>query len=276
MSAAGTPALRNGMWSSSIGVLALTKMEPWPIFCAVDQMMSVSHGVELAFAHEARRTIGDHVDQHERFQRRQCSGLARGVHVVLAAVGVVGSAPVPQRRLFAVEEDQLDRERIRARLQHAREFDEERGARPAVVRADEAHLAKQLRVVVSRDGDALFPRARDGRDEVDHRNLADGRLRHERLLGHRNAERFELRDDVLARLRDAGRTCGPRTDADNLTQVLVRPGAIERRRRLGAWRCRGQRAESRGPASSRTQNREPEPRTQHPAPRTTAISCPSE
>ena len=58
MSVAGTPALRNGTWSSSIGVLAFTKMEPWPNFCAVDQTMSVSQGVEFRYPYIADKIEG--------------------------------------------------------------------------------------------------------------------------------------------------------------------------------------------------------------------------
>ena len=145
-------------------------------------MMSVSHGVEFASRMNRGERSPIMSTSTSAFSVDKRAVLARGVDVVLAAVGVIGPAPVPERRFFAVEEDQLDREGVGARLQHARELDEERRARPAVVCADEAKVAKQLRVVVPGDGDPLLARARDGGDEVDHRDVADGRLRDECLL----------------------------------------------------------------------------------------------
>ena len=95
MSVAGTPAFRNGMWSSSIGVLASTNTEPWPNFRAVDQMMSVSQGVELLSRMKRGERSAIMSTSTSAFSVDRRSGLARGVDVVLAAVGVIGSRPSP-------------------------------------------------------------------------------------------------------------------------------------------------------------------------------------
>ena len=74
--------------------------------------------------------------------------------VVAAAVCVVAALPFADRFL-SVEEEQLDVHRQGAGLEGARQLDEQRGARSAVVRADERELLEQLRVVVARDDDPL-------------------------------------------------------------------------------------------------------------------------
>ena len=84
---------------------------------------------------------------------------ARGLHVVAAAVGGIGGAPLDDGFL-AVEEQQLDGERARPILEHAAELEQRGRARPAVAGADEAELAEQLGVEVAGEDDALGPRAR--------------------------------------------------------------------------------------------------------------------
>ena len=106
-------------------------------------------GRRVRLAHDAQVAIADHVDQHERGNRLEGAGGPGRLDVVAAAVGVVVAAPFADR-LFAVEEQQLDVHRQRARLEHARQLDQQRRAGAAVVGADERELLEQLGVVVPR------------------------------------------------------------------------------------------------------------------------------
>ena len=64
----------------------------------------------IRLAPDEQVAVADHVEQHQRLHPGQRAGLLRRLDVVAAAVGVVGAGPVPVHRLFAVEEEQLDRE----------------------------------------------------------------------------------------------------------------------------------------------------------------------
>ena len=154
-----------------------------------------------------------------------------------AAVGVVLPAPVREHRFLAVEEDQLDGERLAAVLERAGELEQHRGARAAVVRADEPELAEQLGVVVPADDDPVRARARQRQDHVGHVHGAERRRRDERLLGRGDAERFRLVEDVAAGLLAARRPRGARADGDELPDVLEGAPRVEgwlrRRRRSG-------------------------------------------
>ena len=113
----------------------------------------------------------------------------------------------------------------------------------------------------------------DGRDEVDHRNVPDGCLCHECLWGNGNAERFELFDDVIARARDGRRSGGARPEGHYLSQVFVRPRAVEDGRWWRRLRAKGggQRAERQRTPEPGTLNRNPAPRTQNLEPRVTSF-----
>ena len=147
-------------------------------------MMSVSHGVELRsrLIRRSRSAImststSAFSDASEPVRFAVC-------HVVAAAVGVVVALPLDDRFL-AVEKQQLDRQRIASRLQHARDLEQERRARSAVVGADEPELAKPLGVVVAGDDEPILARAGNRRDQVHHVDAAGGRLIVPRLLGDR-------------------------------------------------------------------------------------------
>ena len=124
------------------------------------------------------------------------------VHVVPAAVRVVRAIPLGQACFLAVEEQQLDGQRVLARLEHARELEEERGARCAIARADEPELPKQLRIVVPGKNDAILAGAGNGGHEIHHPDLVDRGLVVPGLVHGREAEGAELVFDVLARLLD--------------------------------------------------------------------------
>ena len=98
--------------------------------------MSVSHGVELLSRLMIRSRSP--IMSTRIIARMSFSVLsaARRLDVVAAAVGVVGPLPLADGFL-AVEEQQLDRHGVGPRLEHARQLDQERRARPAVVGADE-------------------------------------------------------------------------------------------------------------------------------------------
>ena len=127
---------------------------------AAAQMMSVSQRRRVRLAADVEVPVADHVEQDERLDAVQrAGGLRACLHVVAAAVGGIGGAPLDDRFL-AVEEQQLDGERPRPILEHARQLEQRRGARAAVAGADEAELAEQLGVEVAGEDDALGPRAR--------------------------------------------------------------------------------------------------------------------
>ncbi len=192
-------------------------------------MMSVSHRVEPVsrlIVRSRSPTMSNSTIARTEPQRPVPLGRR---HVVAAAVGVIVARPL-DHRLLAVEEHKLDREGVLARLQHARQLEQHRGARPAVVGAHEAKVAKQLRVVVAGEDQALGRAPRDPRDHVRHREGADRRLRDELLLGGRQARGGQLRGDVAAGLGRAGRAGRPRTDGHQLPHVLESAARIERRR----------------------------------------------
>ena len=145
-----------------------------------------------------------------------------------AAVGVVRSLPLANGFL-AVEKQQLDRERISACLQHARHLDEERGARAAIVRANEAELAVPLRVEVARNDDAVLAGAWDGRAEIDHVDWAGRRGVVPGLFDNRNVQLRELGFDVLTGLLDRGRAGGTGTQGHELAEVAPRATRVEAR-----------------------------------------------
>ena len=91
-------------------------------------------------------------------------------------------------------------------LQDARELEEHGGARAAVARADETKLAKEFRVVVASDDNALRSLPGKAHADVDHFHRAERRLRLERLLDGRQAEILQLCREVRAGLLDAGRS----------------------------------------------------------------------
>jgi hypothetical protein len=101
---------------------------------------------------------------------------------------------------------QFDRQRVLPPLQDAGHLQQERGARSAVVGADEPELPKYLRVVVAGNDDPVPRRLRrsgDRRDEVHHPNRSNRRrLFVPRLLGDGDAGGKELILDVLARRGD--------------------------------------------------------------------------
>ena len=86
-------------------------------------------------------------------QRTGPSGL---LDVVTAAIRIVVAAPVGQRGFLAVEEHELERERVLPVLERTSELDQHSGARTRVVGADEPEMPVQLRVVVATDHDPLL------------------------------------------------------------------------------------------------------------------------
>ena len=141
---------------------------------------------------------------------------------------------------------------LRARLQHARQFEQKRRARPAVVRADEPELPKQLRVVVPRDRDPILARAWDGRDEIHHRDLRRcGVCRSKACCVDGDADRLELLDDVLARRSMAGDPAGRGPMPPSGAGVCT-PGMNRSRSGFGLWavglrrRTRGRQGGNRG------------------------------
>ena len=107
-------------------------------------------GCRVTFAFDHEVVVTDHVNEDEGAYVLERSILARSFHVVAAAVCMILSLPFDDRFL-AVEEEQLDRDTVDSRLQRARELDQERRARTAVVGADERELLEELRVVVAAD-----------------------------------------------------------------------------------------------------------------------------
>jgi hypothetical protein len=133
--------------------------------------------------------------------------------------------------LFAIEEQQFDRNGIVSRLQHPRQLDEERRAGSAVVGADERKLAKELRVVMSCEHEPRPARPPgDRRTQLHHLDAAERRRRVKRLLLDGNADLAELLGDIRAGLLDGRRSRGPRAYIHELTHVLVRASAVEDRR----------------------------------------------
>ena len=83
----------------------------------------------VRLARDPQIPVPDHVDEDERPDLRERAGLAGGVDVVAAAVGVVGARVPLDDGLFAVEEEELDGQRVPPVLEDAGDFDEERRAR---------------------------------------------------------------------------------------------------------------------------------------------------
>ena len=185
-------------------------------------------GIGVAF--DPQIAIADHVHQHHRLQRGERSRAPGHLDIVAAPIGVIVADPVDDR-FFSVQKHHLHRQRVSSCLQHARELDEKRRARSAVVRADEAELTESFRVVVSRDDEAIFRGSGNCRDQVDHVHRADRCLIVPGLLGHAHARRGEPGFDVRARLFDRRSPCRPRTERHELTQVLPRAVGIKRGRR---------------------------------------------
>ena len=194
-------------------------------------------------------------------------GLLRGLDVVLAAVGVIAGSPVRQHRLLAVEEQQLDGERVAARLEHARQLDQKGGARSAVVGAHEAELTVEFRVVVAADDDPLGARAGDGGDHVRHPDGAQGRLGREGLLGCRHADGRHLLGDVAAGGFEPLGSGRARPDSHELPDVFVSPSAIELRRRIGAGRRQRAEHQSRRRAATASSSATPPSRARRHRPR---------
>ena len=155
MSAAATPARRNGMWSSSIDgqLVRERRAVAEPCGGGPDDVDEPRRRVRVAL--DGQIAVADHVEQHERPQALERPVLLRGLHVVAAAVGVVGAPPLGHARFFAVEEQQLDRQLVLPCLEDASQL-EQRGRRGgAVVGADEPELAKELGVVVAGEHEAV-------------------------------------------------------------------------------------------------------------------------
>ena len=161
--------------------------------------------------------------------------LLRGLHVVAAAVGVVGAAPLGMTRLFAVEEEQLDRELVLPRLEHAPQLEQRRGGRGAVVGADESELAKQLGVVVAGEDDALAAAC----PGIVAMTLAidtspSGVFAMNGCSLRLDAGGLQLLEDVAGGVSSmAGEPDGPGPKATCSPQVLPGARAVERRRRCG-------------------------------------------
>ena len=183
MSTDGTPAARNGRWSSSIFVDSAMKESSRLLALRLRPDQIGQPRRRIGVAADVEIAVADHVDQHQCLQRRQRAVALGEVDVVAAAVGVVGAVPVGQARLLAIEKEQLDGQRVFPRLQHARQLEQKRGARPPVAGADEAELAVQFGVVVAGEDDPLLPRPGNRGDQVDHPDLVERRLLVPRLLG---------------------------------------------------------------------------------------------
>ena len=140
MSTAGTPARRNGMWSSSMVVSSWRTCAEWPSLAAAAQTMSTSQGVEFASRRMRQIAVADHVEQDERLERRERAGLLRRLHVVAAAVGVVVAAPVPSRASSPSRNSSSIVNSFGRCFQHASELEQRRRGRGAVVGADEAEV----------------------------------------------------------------------------------------------------------------------------------------
>jgi hypothetical protein len=124
-------------------------------------------------------------------------------------------------------------------VEAARQLDQERGARSAVVGAHERELAKPFGVVVAADQDHILAAAGHGGDHIGHREPAVRRRGVERLHASPDAGSAQLVDDVRPSPRRAGRPRGARTDGDEPLDVPQRGGSVEHRRQtrlLGAER----------------------------------------
>jgi hypothetical protein len=177
-----------------------------------------------------------------------------------------GIAPFTIDGFFAVQEQQLDRVGILAVLEHAAQFEHGGGARCPVAGANETELAKQLRVEVRCERDALGPFARDRADDVRHLHASERRVRVERLFARFDARGLQLIDDVAASLANCGRTRRTRSERHLAPQVLPGPAAVELRRR--GWRLLGLRADA-GDENARHQCA-----CGRPQPHAGVISCP--
>ena len=229
MSTAGTPAARNGRWSSSTSSDS-SRNSRRPSLRAADQIASVSHAVDWLSRLKAGSFSPIMSTRIIALICAQRPGATRGRDVVPAAVGIAGF-PFADR-LFAVEEEQLDRHRVGAPLQHAGQLDEKRGAGSGIVCADEVELFEELGVVVAGDDQATRtgPRNRDA--HVGHSHDACRRLCIERLLGHLGAELRHLLPDVVACLLRAGGSRRTRANRHDVLQMLERAS----RRRTPAQR----------------------------------------
>ena len=145
-----------------------------------------------------------------------------------AAVGVIGSGPLDDGFL-AIEEEQLDRQRIRAGAEHASQFEQERRARSPVVGANEPDLAEKLRIVVAGNDEPLRARALNGGRQVDHAQRPERRRGVEGLLDGANTECGELIGDVPAGVGQACRPGRSRSNRHQLPDVLVGAAAVESR-----------------------------------------------
>ena len=172
-------------------------------FCvaAALQMVSVSQGVEFRSRRMRRSRSPIMSTSSIAFSEAKRAALLRYLHVVPAAVGVIGGLPLADGFL-AVQKQQLDGERILAILEHPRQFQQECRARAAIVRTDEAELAEALGVEVAGDDEAVGACARNGGDEVHHVDASGRRGVVPRLFGDVHLQLGELGLDVLAGLVD--------------------------------------------------------------------------
>ena len=101
----------------------------------------------------------------------------------------------------------------------------------------EPPAVKKIGIVMAGKDDALLAGAGQRRAEIDHPHFVDRRLRVPRLLDGGQTRGAQLILDVLAGLFDRRRARRPRSDRDELTQILPRAPGIELR---GHLRCERQ------------------------------------
>ena len=200
-------------------------------------MRSVSHARRPRLALIVSAAVADHVEQNHARVRERSVALRR-LHVVPAAVGVIGAGPV-EHGFLAVEEHQIDRER-RSGAPSARA-----PARAACAALEPPSLAPTNRN--SRNASCRSGRRESGvaaapgnaHADIGHRHRAERRLRVERLLGGGQAESLQLRRDVCAGLAatpadPAGR--GPMATSARMCSKARRRIEGGRRRSAGAPR----------------------------------------
>ena len=99
--------------------------------------VSVSQRVEFGSRMMPQIAVADHVDQHQRADVPERAVLLRRLDIVAAAVGVIVVRVPVDDRLLAVEEQQLDRQRIAPVLEHRASSIRNAVLDPRVVGADE-------------------------------------------------------------------------------------------------------------------------------------------
>ena len=158
------------MWSSSIVVSSFEEVRAVAEASGggPDDVDQPRRRVRLA--PDRQVAVADHVEQDQRLEAGERAGLLRRLHVVAAAVGVVGvavhstTASSPSKNSSSIVNS------FWRALSTPPELEQRRRRRGAVAGADEAEVANQLGVVVAGEDDPLGAAAGDRGDDVDHRH----------------------------------------------------------------------------------------------------------